>query len=477
MRNALFCFFLAAISVYFFKRKRTKKLVSVSEVNDFIDSQLNRNEDVNWQEASANILFSAVSHAEGLITVGYGEKNTFAIDSGFQKAKTNLLQHVLKVSPINYDSIIVHDYGVIHALDVKISSFDQIERLLASEYVRYLDPVGYNSFFKPDSFGCDKNDLEINKDDYRVLSPSSWVPWNFDVHNISSAWKQSTGEDIGIGMIDTGISEFQDLLGENFNSGDSSGRRVEMHGTFDKHKSDQCGHGTMMASVMCSPRNDREMPMGVAYGSNLISYRGTGDVFLDGSNERRGVTEALKQLAERPDVRIISMSIGYMWSIGSIADAIKYACSKNKLIVAAGGTSSGGTSWYPVIFPANMKETVAVTGVNENGDKCSNCHSGKEIDFTIVMERNEDASRVVPVLGFNKGDRSYNGGSSIATAAAAGIAALVWSRNPEQSNKEVYEKLKISSQFYPQRNEYFGYGMIDALKAVNAKTPQDPESS
>lgn len=473
MKRIFLCLCVSALGLFVFRRKRTVPLRSISDVNDFIDAQLNKREDVTWKDAPADILHSAILHAEKkIVTVGYGQKETFETSEGLQQIKEELLLKLSKTAGEKENDVLIHDYGVINAIDVQISSIAQVQMLKENDHVRYIDPVGYNLFYQPESFGCDKENVKINEKDYTVISPGAWVPWSFDVHNITDAWEHSTGEGIGIGLIDTGISESQELLGNQFNSGDSSGRRVERKGTFDEHDSDQCGHGTSMASAICAPRNDNQMPLGVAYGSSLVAYRATGDVFLDSFEERRGVTEALKQLADRPDIRIISLSIGYMWSIGNIADAIKYAYGKNKLIIAAGGTSSGGTSWYPVIFPANMEETVAVTGVNDRGESCSNCHSGKEIDFTIEMERAEDTSRMFPVLGFNTNERSVNGGSSIATAATAGIAALVWARNVEQSNKQVLAKLKTAGKFYPQKHEYFGYGLLDAYKAVQA---QDPE--
>jgi len=58
------------------------------------------------------------------------------------------------------------------------------------------------------------------------------------------------------------------------------------------------------------------------------------------------------------------------------------------------------------------------------------------------------------------------GGSSVATATTAGIAALVWSKNPSWNRDQVLQKLRESSEFYPNRNSQFGYGNLNALTAV-----------
>ena len=115
-----------------------------------------------------------------------------------------------------------------------------------------------------------------------------------------------------------------------------------------------------------------------------------------------------------------------------------------------------------------MSETVAVTGITDDGtyQQCDTCHDGSQIDFTIVMERDNDNSRTGTVVGFYNGDTDYVGGSSVATATTAGIAALIWSRHPGWSRSQVLNKLKQSAEFYPNRDSTKGYGNINALEAV-----------
>ena len=115
-----------------------------------------------------------------------------------------------------------------------------------------------------------------------------------------------------------------------------------------------------------------------------------------------------------------------------------------------------------------MSEAIAVTGVTDNGnyDQCEVCHDGSQIEFTIVMQRDNNDSRTSAVLGFYNGNTDYVGGSSVATATTAGIAALVWSRYPNWSREQVLNKMRQSSEFYPNKSSTKGYGNIDALQAV-----------
>jgi len=252
------------------------------------------------------------------------------------------------------------------------------------------------------------------------------MPWNFPLHKINQAWSYSTGQGITIGVVDTGLSPNQSLLGSNFNNGLSSGRTVEKYGVFVNSfwrwsrktdgPNDKCGHGTSMSAAATAPRNNVGLPVGVAYNANLISYRASGDVLLNSYHEQKGVARAITELGQRGDVKIISMSMGYVFTVNRIKDAVRYAYSRGKLIFCAGGTSTSLTNFTGVVFPASMSETVAVTGIEEGAgyDECDACHKGSTIDFTIIMERGNNNH--IPVLGYYNGNDDYVGGSSVATA-------------------------------------------------------------
>lgn len=463
------------------------KPLTIAEINAEIELQLSRGEAFNWKNQSNHFLWSAIIHGNNILTIGYGDENESFSENRSAAIETKK-DDVLKIVEANEnytrskETVVEHE--IINVIDVKVENIKTVEALRKANNIRYLEPNGYNHFGVENaarsSSGCDKTGVSINSSHYSTVAPNNaQVAWNFYEHNIPQAWGYSTGAGVTIGLIDTGVSQSQTLLNSSgINDGYSSGRFVEKYGTFIDSNwwwsnnydgpHDKCGHGTAMASTMAAPRNDNGMPVGVAYNANLVAYRATEDVLLNDYHERKGVSKALTELANRSDVKIISMSIGYVWSIGNIKDAVKYAYSKNKLIFAAGGTSTSFTNGFGVIFPATMSETVAVTGVDDgpNYDRCQTCHSGSKIDFTIIMEGNNNTSKHPPVLNFYNNQRRYTGGSSCATATTAGIAALVWSKNPSWSRTQVLNKLKQSSEFYPNKSGSFGYGNIDALQAV-----------
>ncbi|MEN9348572.1 MAG: hypothetical protein RLZZ77_2083, partial [Bacteroidota bacterium] len=84
------------------------------------------------------------------------------------------------------------------------------------------------------------------------------------------------------------------------------------------------------------------------------------------------------------------------------------------------------------------------------------------------MERNGNSSRNSLSLPQSGTWPTYIGGSSCATATAAGIAALVWSARPTATRSQVFNYLLTTSQYYPSVTSSRGYGNLNAAAAVNA---------
>ncbi|MGB1032449.1 MAG: S8 family serine peptidase, partial [Flavobacteriales bacterium] len=89
-----------------------------------------------------------------------------------------------------------------------------------------------------------------------------------------------------------------------------------------------------------------------------------------------------------------------------------------------------------------------------------------QVDFVVVMQDRNNTNRGPITLSDYGNQPNYTGGSSVATATTAGIAALVWSENPSLNRDQVKNILKENASNYPGRNGQFGWGIIDAAAAV-----------
>lgn len=478
--------------------------VSRSELDATIFKTLQNTGKFEWSSVSNEMVWSALVQSDKVLSVGYKPENEGDINAKihlldinaaeWKNAREKVLDIVFeeerKTNPsLKRADLEVFEESILPVIDLKVSNLSTIERLRSSKLMRYAEPMGYEARTAGDAkskvnsdSGCDSNTPEtgLSASDYTTVAPNAKASWNYAFHNVSQAWAKSTGSGAKMVIIDTGCSSSQENLGSTFNQGSSSGRTVEKLVTLPRNtflgiptgpietSNDACGHGTSMQGAAVAPRGTDGNTVGIAYNANLISIRAAADVFLNESRESKGVADAFTLAGNRTDVRVISMSLGNIISSGQIADGVRYAYGKGKMIFCAGGTSFGWTAgWAGVIFPASMTEAIAVTGIKDNlTSRCENCHEGSDIDFVVVMEKASGGRK--PLSLAMSGDvPSTVGGSSVATASTAAMATLIFSRFPSLTRDQVFERMKQNSNYYPSRNGNFGWGRVNIDAALN----------
>lgn len=462
-----------------------KDPLTAKQINEKINETIKTKGRFSWNESSDHFVWSAIFQGNKIASIGFGSSFDRSLTPDNKAIEEEILKVIEQYEGKTERTLLSSDQ-YLNQIDVTIEKQETVIALRKMKNIRYLEPADYRYFENEQKYGatakssgssgCGFESTTLSTSDYTTVTPNAKAPWSFTKHNIINAWSYSTGAGITIGVIDSGVSPEQTLLGSSFNNGLSSGRTISKNGVYVDSvwpwstgydgSADQCGHGTSMASAMASPRNNQGQPVGVAYNANLVTYRAASNVVLDGYHEQNGVKIAFTELGNNTSVKIISMSMGHIFSVGKIEDGVKYAYSKGKLIFCAGGTSTSFTNFVGVIFPAWMSETQAITGVKENtsNQKCDVCHSGAEIDFTYQMERASGNS--IPVLSYYNAQTDYVGGSSVATASTAGIAALVWAKNPSWTRDQVLNRMRQSATYYPTPNSDYGYGNINVLQAV-----------
>ncbi len=450
----------------------------------------------DWEDSDVHTIWSALINSDSIAGIGINPYNQHQYQKEYksyeilqrerERVKQDLITDILEKTKAKYGERISRKdllkYGESDGrpyLFIKIWDYDMVKELMASSAVRYFEPTGFsleNENARAGE-GCSDYSQVLNAADYTNISPGATQSWHHLEHNVDTAWtKCNAGKDIWIAVLDSGVSGDNPKFNGEFTEGESANREIEKHAFYPPSNpdgwEDQCGHGSAMAGLACAPRGFAATPAGVAYKANLASYRVTNDVRINTSDEKNAVSNALYSLGDSTKINIVSMSIGDVFSSGVVKDGVVYAHDKGKLIFAAGGTSTTFTNWYGVIFPANLPQTVAVTGAVEGTtfDKCDICHAGNEIDFTIYMERAASGNKAVTITNDDENAfwRGYVGGSSAATATMAGIAALVWGNNPALDNNQILNRLIQTSSEYPNRDPDFGWGVIDACEAVDS---------
>ncbi|PWV55696.1 S8 family serine peptidase [Chitinophaga sp. S165] len=443
-----------------------------SVINAFVKQQLDAHGYFDWKMANDTMVWSALLHGDSILSVGYSASSSageiLALIGNKEDVASGKDQHNPTAEKLRF-------------LNVRVSRYETVSALRSSDKVRYAEPIGYGAFMKDVNprdaaaasdilaSGCGYNSAKtdlVAGVDFMAISPAAKLSWNYGYHRIEQAWQRSTGQHIKVMIIDTGVSPQQENLGSAFNQGLSSGRTIQKLGTYNSSPDDPCGHGTSMAGVLAGPRGTDGNTAGIAYNCDLVIVHAAENVVLLSTSAINGVTNAYVLGADDPAVKIISMSMGTLFSSGQIKDALSYAYSKQKLMFCAAGTSTSFFAGFVgVIFPANQPQVVAVTGMKDNlRDRCDACHTGSKVDFAIVMQKSSGRNPLSIAMTGNV--PSTVGGSSVATASCAAIAALVWSKYPAYPRDSIIARMARASGFANSRSSKFGWGLIDANAAV-----------
>jgi hypothetical protein len=182
-------------------------------------------------------------------------------------------------------------------------------------------------------------------------------------------------------------------------------------------------------------------------------------VFFIFAPDISGTKKAIMAMADDPDVKIISMSMGTIFINHELKRAIQYFTQQDKILVSASGTFLPVPfikDLIGVIFPANMPETIATTGIQNtnstNGvfELGETSTSGIENDFVI----------------------DHSTSSSETVSATAAMFGLIWSINPNLSARQITDIFIASSTYFNsnngQKHPVFGWGKVDCKAAAKA---------
>ena len=296
--------------------------------------------------------------------------------------------------------------------------------------------------------------------------PASAPEYWFDEWRVPQLWADGArGQGVTIGEIDTGVNaDLPELTGKilpgrDFGAGGDGRTDREV---------DAFGHGTAMASIMVARPGLLDIT-GLAPDAKIlpiaVPLRGTTD-----ANRPDRLPEAIRWAADH-HARIISMSLGGKRSpkfdtqpcTDDEQSAIYYALRKGAVVIASIGNS--GPKRNTIEDPGVCLGVVSVGAIDASGTVAS--FSTRQPYLTLVAPGVQ-----VPSLG-RLGGQAYAGdGTSQATAIASAVAALVWSKYPGLSADRVVARLLATLDGHrDQPSPAYGYGRLDAWKAVTAAVP------
>ncbi len=196
-------------------------------------------------------------------------------------------------------------------------------------------------------------------------------------------------------------------------------------------------HGTHVAGIIAATRTNTIGIKGVANNVKIMVVR----VVPDGDERDKDIANAIRYAVDN-GAKIINMSFGKSYSPfkTTVDDAVRYAVSKNVLLVHAAGNDNKNTDTTNN-FPRDTysNSTEAASSWLEIG--ASSWKKGKDIPATFSNYGKQNVDVFAPGVDINSTipDSKYASfdGTSMAAPVTAGVAALVWSYYPTLTANQV----------------------------------------
>ena len=283
------------------------------------------------------------------------------------------------------------------------------------------------------------------------------IRYNLAGINIEEAWSSCyQGQDITVAVIDTGVDlDHPDLQanlisGKSFVSGTSSA-------------DDDYGHGTHVAGIIAGVNNNGGI-IGVAPKANIMPIKVLDE---DGNGSIYDLVEGLEWATEH-QAQVINISLGSISNSATLKEAVDYAYNQGVLLVAAAG-NCGDSSYYlngcyyqdQPLYPGAYDNVIAVAATDTNDNQSSFSNQGSYIEIAAP------GSNIFST--YLAGGYATMSGTSMATPHVAGLAALIWSQNPDWTNQQVRSQINNTAEDLGASgwDNQFGYGRIDAAAAMD----------
>ncbi len=329
------------------------------------------------------------------------------------------------------------------------------------------------------------------------------LQWHYPQIGLPDAWDVTTGSsDVIVAVIDTGVVlDHPDLQGQliggfdfisdatSARDGDGIDANPNDPGDLALQGSRSTFHGTHVSGTIGARTNNSTGVAGVNWEVSIMPIRVLG---LGGSGSELDIVQGILYAAglqndsgrtppQRADV--INMSLGGTGFSQFEQDAVSNARNAGTIVVVAAGNERSNADGFT---PAGLEGVVTVSATDLNNNRSSYSNFGGAVDVAapggeMVSDANSDGrpDGVLSSIGNDGGGfYEFSEGTSMACPHVAGVAALMKAVNPNLTPMDFdlllegnhpNTNLDITDDIgAPGKDSSFGFGLINALKAVQA---------
>lgn len=249
------------------------------------------------------------------------------------------------------------------------------------------------------------------------------IPWGIKKIGAPEAWSVSTGNQVRIGVIDTGADYSHPDLQHSLARGINILNQMNM-------PYDDNGHGTHIAGTISAAGGSKGM-MGVAPRSLIYPVKAfdlNGSAFV--SDIILGIDWCV-----RNQMHIINMSFGMKSKSQSLHNIIRKAHGAGIVVVASSGNDRKSRS---ADYPARYSYTISVGATNKDGRIAAFSNHGNYIDIYAPGEK-------ITSCWLGGGYREMNG-TSMATSHVSGSIALLLALRPDMKPVDIKKRLRRTAR-------------------------------
>ena len=266
--------------------------------------------------------------------------------------------------------------------------------------------------------------------------------WNLELIGAFEAKNYASGNNIRIGVVDTGIDfdhlEFEGKKSLGYNFIDNS---LDFY--------DDNGHGTHVAGIIAG--KNVGISNAILYSLKVLDFSGRGST----SDIISAVDWAISN-----NLNILNLSLGSPEYDFSLEEIINIAFNKGIYVVAAAGNEGKGYS-----FPAAHENVISVTAIDKNK---------KHADFSNVNDMNNISAPGVQVLSSYHMSYAKLSGTSMSSPHVAGSLALLLDYSKREDYNILIEKFAEKIPYRGRNYEnVFGAGLLRADSVIKNTPKKD----
>ena len=279
------------------------------------------------------------------------------------------------------------------------------------------------------------------------------VPWPQQRLEPDRAWAFSTGANVLVAVVDSGVDGATPQLAGRVQRG------IDLLANGGPADNDCLGHGTFIAGIIAAAPTWGIGFAGIAPDARILPIRAASAAEGDPDMFARGIRAAVDAGA-----KVINVSASTPEPVPALLDAVAYAEGHDALVIAS--AAKDATSTAP-IYPGALPSVLAVAAVDVFGAPANFSRPGPYIGL---------AAPGVDVTSIGPGGpgQLVGSGTSYAAAFVSGIAALVRSYRPGLTAAQVRHRLRATADHAPSvPDPALGWGVVDPLAALTTILPEE----